>query len=75
MCVRDDGLTQACAQVAAVSNAEDVMAEVAKGGAAAVFIPTQMPGQSGWELLEKLRQDDRLEHLPIVAICATGINL
>jgi two-component system chemotaxis response regulator CheY len=40
-----------------------------------ILVDLMMPVMDGWQLLERLRQDDRLSRVPVVVITAFGRDL
>jgi CheY-like chemotaxis protein len=49
---------------------EEGVALVGELGPDAVLLDLRMPGMDGWGVLERLRADGRLEHLPVIVLSA-----
>ena len=47
-------------------------AEVAPPRLAAAFVDLNMPGVDGWELLRRIRADERLRRLPVVILSSSS---
>jgi CheY-like chemotaxis protein len=64
-------LTAAEFQVLEVESGEEALAQLTGGRPPdVVLLDVRMPGIDGWEVLQQIRSDPALEHLPVVVFTA-----
>lgn len=61
-------------QVYEASDGLEALAAVARDDPDAVVLDVMMPELSGWDVLERLRQDERFSDLPVVIISARDVG-
>jgi DNA-binding response OmpR family regulator len=52
------------------TNGEEALQKVREQAYSLVLLDIMMPGMSGYEVLEKLKQDDQTKHIPVIMISA-----
>lgn len=52
------------------ADGETALRMVAEGGVDAVILDVMMPDHSGYEVCQRLREDDRAKHLPVIMLTA-----
>jgi CheY-like chemotaxis protein len=59
-------------RVLAAADGEAALALVRRARPDVVLLDLRLPGLDGWELLERLRSDAALEHVPVVVVTASA---
>jgi two-component system, cell cycle response regulator DivK len=66
-------LTASGYQVVCAKNGYEALAEVSRAAPSLVILDLKLPKLDGWELLERLKSDVAISHIPIVVV--TGDSL